>query len=401
MILRSLDSYGFVKNGILESYPSLRNEKAEAQIVVIGGGITGALVSHALMELKYNVLLIDKRDIGMGSTAASTSMLQYEIDVPLYELSEIIGEKDAVICYKAGVEALDKLKDLILTNKIDCDWQPKRSLQIAHTGKKAGRLKKEFDIRQRHLTGVDWLESGKIESDYGIKNYGGILSEKAGSIDAYKLTHRLIKHNHLRGMKVFDNTEIIKMDFDPKAPVIYTANNGMIKCEKVIFCTGYESGKLLKETTCALHHTYISLSEQNIKIDPNLKDLLVWDTDDPYTYLRTTSDGRLLIGGADTRPYSPFLLEMMKKRKSKQLQKRLNEIIPGIIFKEDFAWGGVFGSTKDGLPYIGKSPEYESALFVLGYGGNGIIFSTQAMTIIPSLLKGEKNHLSYLYRFGR
>jgi glycine/D-amino acid oxidase-like deaminating enzyme len=82
-------------------------------------------------------------------------------------------------------------------------------------------------------------------------------------------------------------------------------------------------------------------------------------------------------------------------------KKKLSKIIPGIIFKEDFAWGGVFGSTKDGLPYIGKSPEYENALFVLGYGGNGIIFSVQAMNIIPDLLNGKKNHLSYLYRFGR
>jgi glycine/D-amino acid oxidase-like deaminating enzyme len=124
-------------------------------------------------------------------------------------------------------------------------------------------------------------------------------------------------------MKVYDNTEIDKMDFNSKTPVIYTKNNGVIKCEKVIFCSGYESRNLLKEKTCNLYYTYVSLSEQNIVVNPKLKDLLVWDTNDPYTYLKITADGRLLLGGADTRHYNPLFLEIIKKRKGEQLQKKI------------------------------------------------------------------------------
>jgi glycine/D-amino acid oxidase-like deaminating enzyme len=170
MILRSLDSYGFVKKGILASYPSLNNnEKVEAQIVIIGAGITGALISHALMELNYNVLLIDKRDVGMGSTAASTSMLQYEIDVSLYKLSEMIGERDAVYCYKEGIEALYKLNDLIKTNNIQCDLENKKSLQIAHSNKDTKWLKKEHELRHKHLSNINWLEAEQINRNMALK----------------------------------------------------------------------------------------------------------------------------------------------------------------------------------------------------------------------------------------
>ena len=73
----------------------------------------------------------------------------------------------------------------------------------------------------------------------------------------------------------------------------------------------------------------------------------------------------------------------------------------GVDFIEDFNWGGTFGETKDGLPYIGKSPEYDNALFVLGFGGNGITFSAQAMEIIPALLRGKEHPLAPYYQFGR
>ncbi len=76
-------------------------------------------------------------------------------------------------------------------------------------------------------------------------------------------------------------------------------------------------------------------------------------------------------------------------------------MLPGIDFIDDFNWGGTFGTTHDGLPYIGKSPEYKNALFVLGFGGNGITFSVQAMQIIPDLLEGRENRLANYYRFGR
>lgn len=75
MRLRTFESFWLVKNGIINSYPSLQ-ENLETDIVVVGAGITGALTSHALVEKGYKVVLIDQRDVAMGSTAATTSMLQ-------------------------------------------------------------------------------------------------------------------------------------------------------------------------------------------------------------------------------------------------------------------------------------------------------------------------------------
>src|SRR5690606_24187169 len=85
MDLKSNEPFWLVKNGIINSYPSLR-EDTDCDIPIVGGGITGSLIAHQCMEDGYKTLLIDKREIANGSSSATTSMLQYEIDTPLYEL---------------------------------------------------------------------------------------------------------------------------------------------------------------------------------------------------------------------------------------------------------------------------------------------------------------------------
>ena len=400
MRLRTLESFWLIKNGLLYSYPSLQ-KNLQADIVVIGGGITGALMSHALMNEGYNVTLIDKRDIGQGSTSATTSMLQYEIDVPLYKLSEMIGEENAVLSYKAGIDALYKIEKTITSEKIDCGFEKKRSLYISHNKKAARWLRQEFEIRDKHKLGVQWLTSEEVKREYGIHCYGTILSDTAASVDAYKLAHELIQLNVKKGMPVFDQTEISTFDFEKEQPVIHTKDGYEINCNKIIFCSGFETTEMLKEKIADLFYTYACVSEQNISINKNLNDTLVWDTGDPYIYMRTTDDGRLLIGGEDSSSNFSLFQQHTKEKKAKKLMEKLQAILPDTNFIEDFNWGGTFGSTKDGLPYIGYSPEYNNALFVLGFGGNGITFSIQAMDIIPDLLKGNKNELAELYRFGR
>ena len=141
MRLRTFESFWLLKNGLLYTYPMLQ-KNIVTEIVVVGGGITGALISHALMQHGYKVTLIDRRDIGQGSTSATTSMLQYEIDEKLIDLAEKIGEQAAVDCYKAGITAIKDLQKLVKDTGSDCGFKMKKSVYAAHNKKAATVLKK-------------------------------------------------------------------------------------------------------------------------------------------------------------------------------------------------------------------------------------------------------------------
>lgn len=400
MRLRTFESFWLLKNGLLCTYPSLQ-KNISTEILVVGGGITGALISTALIENGYLVTLIDRRDIGQGSTSATTSMLQYEIDEKLFELAGKIGEPGAALCYKEGIQAVKALQKLVKKYQIDCGFKMKKSLYVAHSKAAAKDLMKEFELRKKYKLGVRWLNATTIKKDYGIHCYGGILSNTAASVDAYQLAHALIKINVKKGMQVFDQTEIRKFETKGKSPVVTTAEGNKIKCKKIIFCNGFESTLLLKEKIAELIYTYATVSEEQKILPKKLSETLVWDTADPYLYLRSTDDGRILVGGEDDVFKDTIQQQKIKEKKSTLLQRKLKKMMPAVNFIEDISWGGVFGTTKDGLPYIGASPEYKNCLWCLGFGGNGITFSAQGMKIIPDLLNEKENRLSYFYRFGR
>src|SRR5690554_90904 len=399
MKLRSYETYWLLKNGIINSYPSLQ-ENIKCDIVVLGAGITGALVSHALLKAGYDTVVLDKRDVGAGSTSATTSMLQYEIDTPMIDLAGIIGEEGAVISYNAGINSLRILEDINRKESINGGFALKKSLQVSHSESNIQKLREEFLFRKKHGFDVEWLTSQEIKERYKMNSFDGILSSEGASIDAFKFAHELFQKNHNRGLRIYDHTELKRITYGERV-IIKTKSGFKVECKKIIFCTGFETLKMFKEKYADIVTTFATVSEENPNLYNELKDLLIWETGMPYIYLRTTDDNRLLVGGEDIHFKYNRISDKLKSKKSAKLIKKINDLLPDLHFIEDYIWAGAFGQTKDGLPYIGEHPDYNNAIFVLGFGGNGITFSTQAMSLVLKILAGEYDPLLYIYRFNR
>lgn len=399
MKLRSNEPFWLLKNGLLNSYPSL-HEDIKCDIAVIGAGITGALISHTLHKAGYNTVVVDKLDVAAGSTSATTSMLQYEIDTPMNDLTEMIGEEGALISYKAGIDSLQILEELITQEDIDCGFSLKKSLKVSHSKDNIEKLNREYQHRKKHGFNVEWLTSKDIKERYKINSNDGILSAEGASIDAFKFTHELFQKNYKRGLRIYDNTQIKNITYGDKI-VIKTENGNKIECKKIVFCTGFETLKMFKEKYADIVTTFAVVSEQNNEMHEELKDLLIWESGMPYIYMRTTDDNRLLVGGEDIPFKYNGVNDNLKKKKAEKLIKKTSKLLPDFNFIQDYKWAGAFGQTKDGLPYIGEHPDYKNAIFVMGFGGNGITFSTQGMNLVLKVISGEYDPLLYLYRFNR
>ncbi|WP_223607166.1 FAD-binding oxidoreductase [Chryseobacterium sp. OSA05B] len=401
MDLKSNEPFWLIKNGLIESYPSLKSNE-NCDVLIIGGGITGSLVAHQMISDGYKTILIDKREICNGSTSATTSMLQYEIDVPLYELTEKIGEKGAVASYKACSEAIDNLEKLTKLIKSDAGFKRKKSLYFASKKKDVKWLQEECKARKKAGFNVKWLEAEQIVEQFGFENtYGAILSKQGASIDAFKFAHELLEHNAKKGLKIFDKTEMKKVEYHKGFNLVTVESGFQIKAKKVIYCIGYESKNLLKENFVDLKSTFAIVSEIDDDKFKNISSTLVWNTDDPYIYMRTTDDGRLLIGGGDEDFYDAEKRDSLLGKKEKEILKNLKKIKPDYHFYTDFVWAGTFGETKDGLPYIGEHKKFKNSYFVLGFGGNGITFSVTGMDMVSQFMKNKEHLLSEYFQFGR
>ncbi|WP_316819610.1 FAD-binding oxidoreductase [Pedobacter gandavensis] len=400
MNIRSNEPFWLVKNGLLHTYPSLR-ENIICEVLIVGSGITGALMAHSMIKQGYDTVLIDKREVVHGSSSATTSMLQYEIDVPLYRLIDMVGAQGAIASYKACRDAIYTLRDLVAEIDSACGFEQKDSLYFAGRSKDVSWLKREFEARKTAGFAVSWLEKKEIKSRYGLIAEAGILSEDGGSVDAFRLAHDLLHYNAKKGLRVYDKTALKKVKYEKDHVLAEMETGVQIKAGKVIYCTGYETQAMLPEKIVALKSTYAMVGEKDHNLSPALKSTLFWNTDTPYLYMRSTADGRLLLGGEDEPFKNPVLRDALLGKKRDRLCKTLKVYLPDCQFIEDFCWSGTFGETKDGLPYIGTHPKFPNSYFVLGFGGNGITFSITGMDIIPEMMKGTPGLLSHYFRFGR
>lgn len=401
MKLRSGEAYWLLKNGIVKSYPSLRENK-NCDVLVVGGGITGSLIAFQLSGEGYKVVLIDKRDVSLGSTCATTALLQYEIDEPLYRLIDTVGKDAAVDSYREGISAIRKLEKLIAILGEDCGFQRKASCYVAHNPASAEWLLKEFKMRQSMGIKVKWLNELQLWDMYSVNGMGAILSASGASVDSYRLAHTLMTYAVSNfDLEVYDHTEAVNIEYDTRKCYAYTDDSFLITADHVVHATGYEASEVVKENVVDLNSTYAFISEPLSTMPRYLDETIFWDTQDPYLYVRSTDDKRIIVGGADQPFKDAKKRDQIIEKKGARLVELLNELMPTVALIPDFCWAGTYGVTKDALPYIGPHPNFPKSYFVLGFGGNGITFSIMGMKIISDALAGRSNKFLEYFRFKR
>ena len=109
--------------------PLVRAMKVD--VVIVGAGISGALMAAAATARGMSTIVIDRRPPGHGSTAASTALLLHELDTPLIQLAEMLGLDRAARVWLRSLRAVQDLASLIRQAGIGCDFRPRRSLYLS------------------------------------------------------------------------------------------------------------------------------------------------------------------------------------------------------------------------------------------------------------------------------
>lgn len=256
----------------------------------------------------------------------------------------------------------------------------------------------------RKIAGFDvhLLSEEELHQNYNLNAIYGILSDKGAIADAYSLTHEVLQYCIRKGVNVFDRTKIKSIDYHDDRVILKTKEGHVIMANQLINATGYEVVSFVGKKIVDLDCTYAIISESQAEKNEAWKDnVMMWNTDDPYLYMSSTDENRVIVGGRDEPFINMKTMHTYLNKKSSLLEKDFAKLLPCSPIKTEFGWSGVFGKTKDSLPYIGNYFKTPRTFYALGFGGNGITFSLVAAEIITDLLLGRKNSDAEIFSFAR
>ncbi|MFI2856440.1 NAD(P)/FAD-dependent oxidoreductase [Paenibacillus sp. JSM ZJ436] len=379
-------------NNTYPSYPQLE-DSVTCDVLVIGGGISGALVSYELTKRGLDVLLLEEHTVAGGSTSASTALLQFMNDDSITELMKRFGEYKGSRFYKMCLEAVERLASVASQLPEDIGFRRRSSLYCASTRQDVKLLQQEYENLRRYGFDVEYWTPQDIAARFPFTKPAALYCHGDAEVNPVHMVKALLNYSHIRqGLRIYEHSGVVRVEEDHLGRAIaYTHGMGKVHAKTLIWTVGYEAQDWKKDAQAVLEYTYAITTEPVEDLSSWHERALIWEAARPYLYLRTTVDGRIVAGGLDEPLAEGGLTEEIVQERSRKLLKEVMALFPQLgPLNIECSWSGVFGSTKDGLPLIGRDPRFPSSYFVEGYGGNGTVYSMIAADMLADTLTGKE-----------
>jgi glycine/D-amino acid oxidase-like deaminating enzyme len=365
-------------------------QDSRCDVLVVGAGITGALVAERLVREGRGVCIVDRERPGLGSTAASTAMLLWELDRSLASLTDLCGFERAARLYRLSLQAVRGLQSLVEQHGIACQMRARNSLYLAAGTTDAHALMKEHELRARAGLPSHFLDYQTLRHQFGVDREAALLSSGAADADPLCLAHGLMARAVEGGGQLFD-ADVADYDTGSRRTTVLTDDGHSIEADWVVLATGYVMPDFVASEIHRVTTTWAVATPPQPRRVRWQGNALIWEATERYLYLRTTGDHRIVVGGADDAAISePDDRAGATADKSRFLLAGLRRLLPDAEACADTAWSGVFGTTADGLPLIGPVPGHPRILAAYGYGGNGITFGFLAAELIAGVIGGRR-----------
>lgn len=378
-----------------------RPSRSDYDVVIVGAGISGALMAHALADGKRSVLVVDRRAPVHGSTLASTAMIQHEIDTPLHKLAGMIGQEKASRAWQRSARAVEQLTRIVADLGLSCGFERKKTLFLAGDEYGSRALRTEVDARHAANIAADFVDSATLAQRFSLDRTGAIMSDISASANPAQMAAGILRATARRGVELVSPLEITDVRSTTQGVFLATTDGKILSARHAVFCSGYEFLETLAHKDHAIVSTWALATPPGIALPDWLKDCIVWEGADPYLYLRRSRDGRLIAGGEDEESEDAFASPQKLKNKAKIIRRKVETLLGLSLPAPDYTWAAPFGTTRTGLPLIGRVPGIENVFAVMGFGGNGITFSQIAAEIVGSEIAGHRDADAALFAFDR
>ena len=313
-----------------------------ADVVVVGGGVSGLSSAYFLARAGKNVVVVEKGTVGGEASGRSGGMISERVDEPpLIPLA---------------VESLRLWATLDDELGYPTEFTHQGRLQVAVSEEEMGDLISERDQSLRHGVSVDQLDPGEIVDVIpGItgRTLGGLFFSNGGHANPQRTVQAFAWAFQDLGGRLYQNTAVTGFEVAGDRVTSVETTAGAIETDMVVAAAGPQTG-LLAEMVGV--HVPVAPARVEMLATAPLEPLFDIALAGNGLYGRQAARGNLLFGGGahewidvgltaePGKPNTPLI---------RNIARRLAELLPGVADVPLLrGWAGVVEQAPDYLPII-------------------------------------------------
>jgi len=362
------------------------DESIEADVCVIGAGITGCSTALNLAEKGYKTVLLEGNRVGWGASGRSGGQMIFGYACDMHKLKSMVGTRDAQLLWTVADESVAYTRSQIERFDIQCDL-------------KDGHL--HAAVKPRHMRELEsWQQ--EMETEYGYRGLqilnrsqlgevlhtdaylGGLLDPNSGHLHPLNYTLGLAQAAENASATIFEDSPATKVTHSNQ-PVVSTPS-GEVRCRYVVFCGNAYLGDVEKKLRNKYMPvgTYIIATEQlgrERALSLIKNDMAVADMNFVLDYYRLSGDYRLLYGGrVSYSTLEPLNLERAMRPRMLNVFPELGDV------RIEYKWGGFVAITVNRAPHFGRLRD--NIYFAQGFSGHGIALTGMAGKLMADAIAG-------------
>lgn len=226
---------------------------------------------------------------------------------------------------------------------------------------------------------------------FDIATEGAILSQGAGELDPARAAAGCLRAAQRLGTVVASPFEVTGLSSGRREVEVVSKDGITLRASHAIMATGYEMIEGLPAPEVEIVASWAIATKPVSARSFWPRRCLIWEASQPYLYMRSTQDDRILIGGEDMKVSSPDQRRKLIAAKSRRLLAKAQRLLKRDDLELDFAWAGAFAESSNGLPVLRQHPELSRVFTILGAGGNGITFGVIGAAMARAWVEGKRD----------
>ncbi len=342
----------------------------QVAVAVVGGGIAGVSIAHALAGRGVDVALVERDTVASGASGKNDGQLLLEAAELYSRMSVSKGRAIARDVLRFKVESQDALERFLEGSGLveEVEWLRRGSYFLASTPSEAHELEESARLLVEDGFAAEWHDARTACRRIDAAGFlGGLFAPGDALVNPLRLTRAIARVAAAKGARIIEQCEVLEVRDDA-----LVTRRGRLGAEIIVLATNAWTGELLRQPgwIWPIRGQILATSPLPMFLDVGCS------TNFGYEYWRQSKDGRLVAGG--------FRWTAEEEEKGTELrvhdavQRRIEEYILALYrhrapeLRVEQRWCGIMGFSKDGLPFLGPIPGRPTVWLAGGFTGYGM-----------------------------